>query len=88
MGPEVGNLRHGYQKSNSRTLFLQQKKNILLYKQKFKRNTLTKGTDKLSLNRPGDGLDQGGRCEPSKKHVVQEDDVEVSEPVVPTKVSQ
>lgn len=49
---------------------------------------LTKGTDELSLHRPGDRLDQGGRGEAGEQHVVQEDDVEVPEPVVSTKVSQ
>lgn len=49
---------------------------------------LTKGTDELSLNCPGDRLDQGGRGETSKQHVVQEDNVKVPEPVVPTEVSQ
>lgn len=49
---------------------------------------LTKGTDELSLYSPGDCLDQGGRSESSKQHVVQEDDVEVPQPVIPTKVSQ
>ena len=49
---------------------------------------LTKGTDELSLYRPGDCLDQRGRGETSKQHVVKEDDVEVPKPVIPTKVSQ
>ena len=49
---------------------------------------LTKSTDELSLNCPGDCLDQGGRGETSKQHVIQEDNVEVPKPVVPTKVSQ
>lgn len=49
---------------------------------------LTKGTDELSLDRPGEGLDQGGRGESSKHHVVQEHNIKVTEPVVPPKVSQ
>lgn len=49
---------------------------------------LTKGTNKLSLNCPCHCLDQRGRGETSKQHVVQEDNVEISKPVIPTKVSQ
>lgn len=49
---------------------------------------LTKCTDELSLNCPGDCLGQGGRGETGKQHVVQEDNVEVSKPVISTKVSQ
>lgn len=49
---------------------------------------LTKGTDEFSLDRPGEGLDQGGRGESSKHHVVQEHNIKVTEPVVPPKVSQ
>ena len=49
---------------------------------------LTKGTDELSLDRPSEGLDQGGRGESSKHHVVQEHDIKVTQPVVPAKVSQ
>ena len=53
-----------------------------------KNKRLTKGTDELSLYCPGDSLDQGGRGETSKHHVVHKDDVEVPKPVIPTKVSQ
>lgn len=49
---------------------------------------LTKGTDELSLYGPGDRVDQGGGGETGKQHVVQEDDVEVPQPVISTKVSQ
>ena len=49
---------------------------------------LTKGTDELSLYCPGDCLYQRGRGETSKQHVVKEDNVEVPEPVISTKVSQ
>lgn len=49
---------------------------------------LTKGTDEFSLDCPGEGLDQGGRGESSKHHVVQEHNIEVTQPVVPPKVSQ
>lgn len=55
---------------------------------KRKERRLTKGTNELSLHRPGDRLDEGGRREASEQHVVQEDDVEVAEPVIPTIVSQ
>lgn len=48
----------------------------------------TKGTDELSLYGPGDRVDQGGGGETGKQHVVQEDDVEVPQPVISTKVSQ
>lgn len=53
-----------------------------------KAHRLTKGTDELSLYRPGDCLCKGGRGETSKQHVVQEHNVEVSEPVKSPKVSQ
>lgn len=53
-----------------------------------KERRLTKGTNELSLHRPGDRLDEGGRSETSEQHVVQEDDVEVPEPVISTIVSQ
>lgn len=49
---------------------------------------LTKGTDEFSLDGPGEGLDQGGRGESSKHHVVQEHNIKVTEPVIPPKVSQ
>lgn len=58
------------------------------FKLKRRERRLTKGTNELSLHRPGDRLDEGGRREASKQHVVQEDDVEVPEPVIPTIVSQ
>lgn len=59
----------------------------MLHKIKITRR-LTKGTDELSLYCPGDCLDQGGRGETSKHHVVQEDNVEVAKPVIATIVSQ
>lgn len=49
---------------------------------------LTEGTNELPLHRPGDRLDEGGGREAGKQHVVQEDDVEVAQPVVTAKVSQ
>lgn len=49
---------------------------------------LTEGTNELPLYRPGDRLDEGGGREAGKQHVVQEDDVEIAQPVVATKVSQ
>lgn len=57
-------------------------------KRERKERRLTKGTDELSLHRPGDRLDEGGRREAGEQHVVQEDDVEVAEPVISTIVSQ
>lgn len=53
-----------------------------------KESRLTEGTNELPLYRPGDRLDEGGGREASKQHVVQEDDVEVPQPVVAAKVSQ
>lgn len=49
---------------------------------------LTEGTNELPLYRPGDRLDEGGGREASKQHVVQEDDVEVPQPVVAAEVTQ
>lgn len=61
---------------------------LKIFLKKRKERRLTKGTNELSLHRPGDCLDEGGRREAGKQHVVQEDDVEVPEPVIPTIVSQ
>lgn len=60
----------------------------LLHIQIKNKSRLTKGTDELSLYCPGDCLNKGGRGEASKQHVVQEDDVKVPKPVVPTIISQ
>lgn len=54
----------------------------------FNERRLTEGTNELPLYRPGDRLDERGGREAREQHVVQEDDVEVAQPVVAAKVSQ
>lgn len=49
---------------------------------------LTKGTDELSLDCPGDPFHQAQSGEPRKAHVVEEDDVEVPQPVEAAKIPQ
>lgn len=92
-GPKVGKLMTQLSKCNK---FQHNPTDRKIYEYKVpsccfmnqKESRLTKGTDELSLNCPGDCLDQGGRGETSKQHVVQEDYVEVPKPVKPTKVPQ
>lgn len=49
---------------------------------------LTKGADELGLDGPGDPLHQAQGGEPREPHVVEEDDVEVPQPVETAKVPQ
>lgn len=49
---------------------------------------LTKGTDELGLDCPGDSFYQAQRGEPRKAHVVEEDDVKVPQPVEAAKIPQ
>lgn len=49
---------------------------------------LTEGAEELGLDGPGHPLHQAERGEPREAHVVQEDDVEVSQPVEAAKVPE
>lgn len=48
----------------------------------------TECSDEFPLYSPCESVDKTGRGQPGKQYVIQEDDVEVSQPVKPTKVSQ
>ena len=49
---------------------------------------LTERPYEFSLHGPRECIDETGRCESNKQNVVQEHNVEVPQPVVPTKVPQ